>query len=128
MKNFIKKALESISLPIRINANRLDRKAYARLHKECFILNRRLELLKDELDFNKKVLDETISLCLTMRNDAVKLQSQYEQSQSWQVVNSEAVDYGKTIGTINAVSEIQLHIQGKTFKINDIKLDTKGLL
>ena len=126
MKNFIKKALESISLPIRINANRLDRKAYAKL--ECFILNRRLELLKDELDFNKKVLDETISLCLTIRNDAVKLQSQYEQSQSWQVVNSEAVDYGKTIGTINAVSEIQLHIQGKTFKINDIKLDTKGLL
>jgi len=117
LSRFVNKSKKNKEVQAMMNA-----KIYHSLWTDFQRLQQLFEQQKEEVAQLRQLIQDVLDIAEVSIENKNKLIEQYEKSQSWQVVNSEAVDYGQALGEYSAYDRIYTFVKYDYSKIKKPKL------
>ena len=103
----------------------VNQKAYSRIWRDYFLLQKQFKRLQKDKENLLKIIKDVQSIGDHAISENGALVSQYEQSGSWQVVNSEAVNFGICKGKVDAYTTINKFIVSELLEISGLTATTE---
>ena len=103
----------------------VNQKAYSRIWRDYFLLQKQFKSLQKDKENLLKIIKDVQSIGEHAINQNGALVSQYEKSGSWNVVNSEAVNFGICKGKVDAYTTINKFIVSELLEVSGLTATTE---